>query len=124
MPVNRGSAGDPSGTLAVRSADGGLIARVLKDGEQPEAGEWLGVTHWATCPQSADHKTGAKGGWTHSSRSHRWEFHDKDGNLVVFVHDQKLEIGPWSIMRRYGVEKTGEYLPDEAKPTIQQGELL
>ena len=57
VPVDRSSAGDPSGNLAVRRTGAGtLLARVLKQGEQPEPGEVRGISHFATCPQAAEHR--------------------------------------------------------------------
>jgi len=51
MPIDKGSAGAPEGNLAVRRSGEGLIARVLKNGEEPDKvkAEWSGVCHWATC---------------------------------------------------------------------------
>ena len=49
MPVNRGSANDPAGNLAVWKQDGKLWCRVLKAGEDPAEGQFRGVCHWATC---------------------------------------------------------------------------
>jgi len=46
IDVDRGSAGDPAGRLAVRKlADGTLACRRLADGEQPDEGEWRGREH-------------------------------------------------------------------------------
>lgn len=48
VPVLRGSANDPAGTLAVRRLlDGTLGCRELADGESPHEKEWRGVEH--TC---------------------------------------------------------------------------
>jgi hypothetical protein len=53
IPVDRSSAGDPNGNLAVRrTRAGNLRARVLKSTEQPQPGEIRGVSHFATCPQA------------------------------------------------------------------------
>jgi hypothetical protein len=53
VPVDRSNAGDPGGNLAVRrTAAGTLQARVLKAGEQLQAGEVRGISHFASCPQA------------------------------------------------------------------------
>jgi hypothetical protein len=52
--VERGSAGNPAGTLAVRKlADGTLSARPLSAGAEPDPGEWRAVDHDARCPMAA-----------------------------------------------------------------------
>lgn len=57
MPVDHGSADDPAGNLAVwRDGEGTLRCRVLRKGEDPAAGQLRGQSHWASCPQSAEHK--------------------------------------------------------------------
>ncbi len=44
--IDRGSAGAPDGTLAVRQLpDGTLACRSLADGEEPGEGEWRGREH-------------------------------------------------------------------------------
>jgi hypothetical protein len=44
--VERGTAGDPAGRLAVRQLAGGFLAyRDLADGEEPREGEWRGTEH-------------------------------------------------------------------------------
>ena len=44
--VERGTAGDPRGRLAVRQLAGGFLAyRDLADGEDPREGEWPGLEH-------------------------------------------------------------------------------
>lgn len=54
IPVDRASAGDPSGNLAVhRTTAGTLKARYLKSGEQLQPGEVRGISHFASCPQAA-----------------------------------------------------------------------
>ena len=54
VPVDRDSAGDPNGTLAVRRTPAGTLqARVLKSGEQTQPGEVRGISHFASCPQAA-----------------------------------------------------------------------
>ena len=53
VPVDRASAGDPKGNLAVhRTTAGTLKARVLKAGEQLQPGEVRGISHFASCPQA------------------------------------------------------------------------
>ncbi len=45
------------GNFAVhRNERGDLIARPLKAGEQPDAYEKAGISHFATCPNSASHR--------------------------------------------------------------------
>lgn len=58
MPVERGSANAPDGTLAVRreTPGGALTARVLGKDEEPGAGEWRGRTHWGRCPKEQDYR--------------------------------------------------------------------
>jgi hypothetical protein len=52
--VERGSAGNPDGTLAVRQlADGTLSARPLPTGAEPAAGEWRAIDHDARCAKAA-----------------------------------------------------------------------
>jgi len=52
--IERGSAGDPAGTLAVRQlADGTLSARPLRAGAEPAPGEWRAIDHDGRCPQAA-----------------------------------------------------------------------
>lgn len=47
----------PTGNLAVhRNARGDLIARPLKAEDEPDAGEKRGISHFATCPDSAAHR--------------------------------------------------------------------
>lgn len=54
VPVDRASAGDPKGNLAVRRTDAGTLAvRYLKGGEQPADGEKRAISHFASCPQAA-----------------------------------------------------------------------
>ena len=51
--VERGSAGRPGGTLAVRRRpDATLAARYLPLGEDPRPGEWRGTDHDASCPHA------------------------------------------------------------------------
>jgi hypothetical protein len=46
IDIDRGSAGAPDGTLAVRRLpDGTLACRHLADGEEPGEGEWRGREH-------------------------------------------------------------------------------
>lgn len=46
VDIDRGSAGAPDGTWAVRKlADGSLACRPLGEGEQPGEGEWRGHAH-------------------------------------------------------------------------------
>ena len=53
-PVNQDSAGDPKGKLAVRRDESGVLRfRYLKKDEEPGPGEKRGITHFATCEQSA-----------------------------------------------------------------------
>lgn len=55
IPIDRSSAGDPKGNLAVRRTDAGTLkVRFLKADEQPEPGEKRGISHFATCPQAAN----------------------------------------------------------------------
>ena len=55
IPIDRSSAGDPTGNLAVRRTDTGTLeVRYLKGGEEPEPGEKRGISHFATCPQAAN----------------------------------------------------------------------
>lgn len=62
VPVDHDSAGDPRGTLAVqRLDDGTLIARVLKGAEEPGAAEKRGTSHFATCPNAAQHRKSTRG---------------------------------------------------------------
>jgi len=56
IPVDRASAGDPNGNLAVKRDGGKLHARYLKAGQQPEGGEKRGISHFATCPQADQHR--------------------------------------------------------------------
>jgi len=50
IDIDRGSAGDPGGELAVQLlADGTLAVRRLAPGEETRPGEWRGREH--TCPQ-------------------------------------------------------------------------
>ncbi len=52
----------PTGNFAVhRNERGDLIARPLKAGEQPEAHEKAGISHFATCPSSASHRRRGRG---------------------------------------------------------------
>jgi len=45
---------DERANVAVsRNHLGSLLARVLKDGEQPERHEWRAMPHFATCPKRA-----------------------------------------------------------------------
>jgi hypothetical protein len=57
VSVERGSARDPAGRLAVRILDlgsGHLACRDLADGEQPREGEWRATEHTnAGCPKLA-----------------------------------------------------------------------
>lgn len=47
----------PNGNIAARRDErGDLVARVLKDGEQPANGERRGTSHFATCPNAAAHR--------------------------------------------------------------------
>jgi hypothetical protein len=51
--VERGSAGHPDGTLAVRRlADGTLSARPLAVGSEIATGEWRAIDHDSRCPDS------------------------------------------------------------------------
>jgi len=51
LPIDRASADDPKGNLAVRRhADGKLTVRYLKRSEEPDAGEHRAISHFATCP--------------------------------------------------------------------------
>ena len=53
MLVDRASAGDPDGNLAVRRmADGTLAARHVKPGDQLEPGEVPGKSHFSSCPDA------------------------------------------------------------------------
>lgn len=53
MPVERRSADQPGGNLAVsRIPGGGLRYRVLRDGEEPGPGEHRAVSHFANCDQA------------------------------------------------------------------------
>lgn len=59
MPVERGSANAPDGTLAVwRDERHRLRCRVLRAGELARPGEWRGRTHWGRCPDEARHRRG------------------------------------------------------------------
>jgi len=52
-PVNRDSADDPKGNLAVwYDGEGVLRFRYLRKGETPEPGQHRGISHYATCPQA------------------------------------------------------------------------
>jgi len=53
MPVDRASADDPAGNLAVWRDGGTLRFRVLGKGEEPGPGEHRGISHYATCPAAA-----------------------------------------------------------------------
>ncbi len=54
MPVERRSAGQPGGNLAIRRDPGGVLRyRVLRAGEEPGPGEKRGVSHFATCRDAA-----------------------------------------------------------------------
>jgi hypothetical protein len=53
-PVNHDSVDDPDGNLAVwRDGDGVLRYRYLRNGDVPAPGEHRGISHFATCPESA-----------------------------------------------------------------------
>ena len=53
IPIDRASAGDPKGNLAIRRIEHGTLrARYLRKGEQPQAGEVRGISHFATCPDA------------------------------------------------------------------------
>ena len=53
-PINHDSADDPKGNLAVwRDPDGVLRYRYLRKGDEPQRGEHRGISHFATCKQSA-----------------------------------------------------------------------
>lgn len=57
MIIDRKSAGDPKGNLAVwRKPDGTLWYRVLRKGEEPRPGEKRGLPHWATCTRPEAHR--------------------------------------------------------------------
>ena len=57
IPVDRASAGDPKGKLAVKRLDDGqLHARYLKKGDQPEGGEKRGISHFASCEFADQHR--------------------------------------------------------------------
>lgn len=50
MPVDRDSAGQPGGDLAVwRDELGNLRCRALQDGEELRSRERQGQSHWSTC---------------------------------------------------------------------------
>jgi hypothetical protein len=49
MPVDRDSAGNPGGNLAVWRQGGRLMCRVLRKGEDPGLGETWGTAHFVTC---------------------------------------------------------------------------
>jgi hypothetical protein len=53
MPVDRASADDPSGNLAVWREGRTLRFRVLAKGEGPRPGEHRGISHYASCPDAA-----------------------------------------------------------------------
>ena len=55
MPVDRATAGQPGGTLAVwRGTDGDLYCRTLRTpAEELEPGEILGTSHYVTCNRPA-----------------------------------------------------------------------
>lgn len=61
IPVDRASAGDPAGNLAVVRLNGELHARYLRDGQQPEGSEKRGISHFATCPDADQHRKGSRG---------------------------------------------------------------
>lgn len=47
----------PGGNIAAyRDGSGELLARVLKAGEDPEAHELLGSSHFSTCPNADAHR--------------------------------------------------------------------
>jgi hypothetical protein len=57
IPVDRASADDPAGNLAVsRQEDGRLAARYLKGREDPGPGEHRGISHFAACPNARQHR--------------------------------------------------------------------
>lgn len=57
IPLDRTSAGNPSGNIAVRRTPSGtLAARVIAARDQPEDGEVRGISHFATCPHAAQHR--------------------------------------------------------------------
>ena len=57
IPLDRATAGDPKGNLAVkRLDDGSLHARYLKNGDQPGASEVRGISHFATCEFADQHR--------------------------------------------------------------------
>jgi hypothetical protein len=58
MPVERGSANAPDGTLAVWQIGGRLYCRVLRTGEEPRPGEWRGRAHWGRCADEGAHRQG------------------------------------------------------------------
>jgi hypothetical protein len=80
MPVDRESAGDPSGNLAVwRGSGKRLMCRVLKTGEAPGAGQKWGTNHWGTCVAAT--------GWVLNPKHHRWELRAKAGqDPVTWLH--------------------------------------
>jgi len=54
LPVDRASADDPKGNLAIlRHPDGKLTVRYLKRSEQPEPGEHRAISHFASCPAAS-----------------------------------------------------------------------
>lgn len=64
MPIERVrlDAGDQAANVAARrNPNGGTFARVLKDGQEPTAGEWLTVHHAVVCPAALAARAARKG---------------------------------------------------------------
>lgn len=50
-PINRDSADDPKGNLAIWRDESGILRyRYLRKGDQLRRGEHRGISHFATCP--------------------------------------------------------------------------
>jgi len=64
MPIEltRRPDGDLTANVAAyRTGSGGAFARVLKDGERPDATEWRTVAHAVVCPNAVQNREARKG---------------------------------------------------------------
>lgn len=61
-PVDHDSADKPGGKLAVWRDDSGVLRyRYLRKGDQLRRGEHTGISHFATCPNAAQHRKDRRG---------------------------------------------------------------
>ena len=60
-PTRRPDGDLTANVAAYRTGQGGCFARVLKDGETPDANEWRTVAHAAVCPAQVQHREARKG---------------------------------------------------------------